>query len=318
MMCPSGTGVDWLGAFKHIVTNPIEAFTIPNYKLEEPNVRVLQCAGSEGKIVRGQPTELEKSEGSLGLVFTANVFGHYVLMHEIMGLLEKGSAGGEKFGRARVVWVSSVEALDWTLDLTDMQHIAGVRSYESSKRLTDVLALTYDSAEAVQYTSGSFLRRPEDKDGEALDRDGEKEGLTYIRIPPRFFVTHPAICATAISGLIAPMWYLMLFMFYFTRVVLGSEWHPISTWKGNSANMYVALASEEEVEQRGAEGIKWGAGCDRWGSEVVIPTPVKGLDKGEEEKAGFLGLGRECWRRMEELRFEWMKRLEAPVGVALR
>ncbi|KAH8149451.1 uncharacterized protein LAJ45_06530 [Morchella importuna] len=113
------TGIDWLNAVTSILTKWVHAVTYPAFKL--------QATGWTTK----QPLPLE---GELGSVFCANVFGHYYLTAELMPLLGRG--------RGRIIWTSSLEAYPWTFSTADIQALKATHSYESTRRLTDVLALT--------------------------------------------------------------------------------------------------------------------------------------------------------------------------------
>ncbi|KAF8465272.1 hypothetical protein BDZ91DRAFT_618300, partial [Kalaharituber pfeilii] len=276
-----GGAVNWSKAVYEFLIHPIRALTTPNYKLQEEGQVVLQrVPGEEGRI-----------EDGIGMIFCANVFGHYVLVRAVWELLCRG--GATQGERARVVWTSSMDAHGEALDLNDIEAVKvgkgreGAKVYESSKRLTDVLALTADLGAVRKGILGH-------------KGDGDGDG-------PGFYLTHPAVCATNISGLGGPLWYVMLFLFYVVRVVFGSPWHPIVAWKGNSANMFVGMESEEELERRGK--VKWGSGATRWGEEMLIDTEVAGVVEGklteEMERVGV-----ECWRKLEELRSLWEGRLE--------
>ena len=115
--------------------------------------------------------------------------------------------------------------------------------------------------------------------------------------------------------------------------LLGSPWHPIFAYKGAVAPVWLALTEKEELEEielNGGKG-KWGSACDRWGRERVMRTAVDGwglggrmgegklggrretrrgwVEVGGEEREAFEGVGRECWRVMEEMRRGWEGRL---------
>lgn len=223
-------------------------------------------------------------DSSLGLIFCANVFGHYCLVRGVLPLLSRG--GVRPGERSRVVWTSSLDGDARALNPRDIQCVRGTHLYESSKRLTDVLALTWG-----QDIGFADVHGDEDVDTNRL---------------PRFYLTHPAVCATNIAGQHPVVWYIMLGLFYIVRVVCGSLWHPITAWKGNAANMFVAGESEEELERRGK--VKWGSGCGRWGTEMVRETELEGVSGGKVS-GEFKELGRECWERMEALRKRWEGRL---------
>ncbi|CEP63239.1 3-keto-steroid reductase LALA0_S07e05622g [Lachancea lanzarotensis] len=105
-------GIDWIGAVKEVVRNPIDAVTNPTYKLQRIGV---------------------KSADGLGLVFQANVFGPYYLIQKLIPQLQAG--------RAVVVWISSIMSDPKYLSLDDIQLLRSPASYEGSKRLVDLLHL---------------------------------------------------------------------------------------------------------------------------------------------------------------------------------
>ncbi|RPB21562.1 hypothetical protein L211DRAFT_869826 [Terfezia boudieri ATCC MYA-4762] len=297
----AGGGVDYLKGARDFFINPVKALTTPEFKLQTLGEVVVQQGPLEGKAarVRGTPggdnavVVVDENDG-LGYIWCANVFGHYCLVKGVLGLLCNGGVrAGE---RARVVWTSSLDGHARNLDPNDIQCVRGQGPYESSKRLTDVLALTWQSSAGVDPTFA----------GEGATAADSNRRL------PRFYLTHPAICATNIAGQHPLIWYVMLAMFYIVRVICGSPWHPITAWKGNAANMYVAEERERVLERRGK--VKWGSGCGRWGDERVRETLVEGLEAG---KVGpeMEEVGRRCWGRMEELRREWEGRLGGGGGI---
>ena len=126
----------------------------------------------------------------------------------------------------------------------------------------------------------------------------------------------------------------MMFAFYLARWV-GSPWHTISAYKGACAPVWLALASQEELdtlERRDGKG-KWGSAVDWKGDERVMRTEVEGWgfggkvrdrpkgemrkgrrrgvkDLSEVEREEFEELGRRCWGQMEDLRKQWEGRLK--------
>ncbi|KAI5788862.1 hypothetical protein DFH27DRAFT_212881 [Peziza echinospora] len=279
-----GRGVDWPLAIYHVVTNPLHALTTPEYKIQVPSEVVLQIPPSSSGKTTTCPPEVTASEDGLGYLFCSNVFGHYVLVNLLQPLLTRKK--NSPHPRARVVWTSSLEANPACYTPTDIQCLQGTHPYESSKYLTDVLALTHESSPSAKAT--------------CADKD-------ILR--PRYLLTHPAVCATGISNLPPVLWYLMLAAFYIARVAFGSEWHPIDSWKGNVATMHVALhASEEELDGRTGK-IKWGAGATRWGKEFVKETKINGVGEDGTLDENMKKLGEESWMEIESLRKLWMKRL---------
>ena len=127
--------------------------------------------------------------------------------------------------------------------------------------------------------------------------------------------------------------YLMTAAFYLARWV-GSPWHTVTAYKGACAPVWLALASQEEldaVEDKEGAG-KWGSSVDNWGEERVIRTEVQGWGLGgkvgdnigspkrrrpkdaedldQESRERFELLGRECWQYLERLGGEWEEILQ--------
>ncbi|KAI5859053.1 hypothetical protein BZA05DRAFT_383221 [Tricharina praecox] len=263
------TGIDWLGCFISLAKNWVEAVTHPVFKIQAVGRTVPQPA------VGG---------GDIGEVFCANVFGHYYLAHELMPLLRQG--------RGRIIWVSSLEAYARVFDKDDLEGRKATHSYEASKRLTDVIALT-SSLPATKAWADSYFSASEQ---EQEKEKGERR--------PKMFLSHPGICATAMVDLHVVLFYCMTLAFYIARWI-GSPWHTISTDTGANAPVHLALARDEELVETEAQRKKWGSGSDRAGKGVLRVTDVEG-ESGEEWEE----LGRDVWRQMEELRVVWKARLE--------
>ncbi|GAM87927.1 hypothetical protein ANO11243_059550 [Dothideomycetidae sp. 11243] len=296
------TGLNYFRATRSFASNFFEAVTFPNYKL-----------GTSGSLCKAQ---LPKSGGTastepvLGDVFTANVFGHYMLVH----WLAKALSATEKHPQAgRIVWVSSLEAQGHCYDPTDMQGLLTDASYESSKRLTDILALS-SARKSTQRSVAAFLPATN-----ASDR-------------PKQYLAHPGVCLTSIAPVPAFILFFVSLAFTIARLI-GSPWHLNGAYKGAVTATWLALASPSTLdtleEQEGK--AKWGSATTRAGEERVVRTYVDGWGWGgrpgetadktwrlatkwwlravpakkEEDVAKFEELGAQVWREMEELRVRW-------------
>lgn len=326
LVCNAGIG-GWLGlrwesAIWGMLTRMTEACTFPWYKI-----------GEVGRVVRRQGGGEGEEEPALGETFTANVFGHYLLAHWLAPVMGRGK--GE--APARVVWVSSIEAFDKFFDVEDLQALKVDYSYESSKRLTDLLALTSELPSTRRYVEGFFSTGPEGKATGLSMREStdaivvDTEGTTR----PQMYVSHPGICVTSISGIPWFMVYLNIAALYLVRWA-GSPWHPISSYVAAVSTTWLALAAPETLDQlEGEEGKgKWGAATDRMGNERVVRTETDGWGWGgmegekpdkfwrletrkgrnkvytREEREEFEAKGAKVWREMEVLRQEWEERLK--------
>lgn len=257
-------GIDWLNCFRTLFQDWVKAVTFPTFKLQAVGWKTVQPAPISGEI---------------GSVFGANVFGHYYLVHELMGLLSAG--------KGRIIWTSSLESYPWTFKTDDIEGIKASHSYESTRRLTDIISLTSELPSSALYTA-TFFKTP---------------GGTEKSRRPKTYLTHPGVCATAIVQLHIILIWCMCLSFYIARW-LGSPWHTISSYSGAKAAVWIAMATDEELEDKKAERVKWGSSTDKSGKEMVKATPVEG-EGGEEWEA----LGRDCWQQMEGLRMDWKKKL---------
>ena len=331
------SGMNWPLAAWSMATDFLNACTYPVYKLgyigrvlpsQVPGSTNARVAGVQGD-GRGGAVDIKDDEPALGEVFTANVFGHYMLAHYLVPLLRPtttstSSSSSSSPHAGRIIWVSSIEAYAHALRLDDLQGLKTDAPYESSKRLTDLLALTSELQSTKPYTSGFFAS--DDRSDE--DHDAERR--------PKMYVSHPGICGTSISGLNALLNLFTVWALYLARW-LGSPWHTIDPYVGAVAPAWLALApyaTLEQHEQDGAKG-KWGSSTDVGGNERVIMTEVSGWgwsgkvgetadgsmrsrkgrwkgmqDVTAESREEFEESGRQVWREMEELRVDWERRLE--------
>ncbi|KAF1998264.1 NAD(P)-binding protein [Amniculicola lignicola CBS 123094] len=303
------TGVNWPSAIWTVLTDIKNATTWPTFKV-----------GSVGWATRPQlPASVERAppeEPQLGEVFCANVFGHYLLGHYLGPLLACHDKSDEH--RGRMIWVSSLAGYTHNMNFDDFQGLATDEPYEVSKRITDLLALTSTLPAAASYVD------------RYLDYPRAHPGRTTR---PRIYAAHPGITATGIMPLrFTILEYAMVAAMYIARW-LGSQWHPITIYKGATAMVWLALASQsmlDSMEEK--EGVgKWGSAADWWGRERAERTEVEGWGGGgrmgewtgrkgrspyaksltEEAHAEFEEQGVRCWKEMERLRKEWEERLEA-------
>ncbi|KAL8803864.1 MAG: hypothetical protein Q9182_002920 [Xanthomendoza sp. 2 TL-2023] len=274
------TGVNYPLAVWSLLTDFRNAMTYPKFKLS--GVGDL----TDPQIPDKSPSTAKDST-RLGDVFCSNVFGHYMLVHGIAPLLSNApEASG---GGGRIIWISSLEAYPSTFSLTDLQGLSSPSAYESSKRLTDILALSSRLPTTRPYTT-RFLPSHHVKQ----------------------YLAHPGICATNILPVHWLLTYIVTAAFYIARWV-GSPWHTVTTYKGACAPVWLALASQEELDaMEGGDGGagKWGSGIDWRGNERATRTEVQGWGGGGGVRTGgdgegFEVVGRRCWEAMEGLREEW-------------
>ena len=296
------SGLSYWTATLDIVKDIVTATTYPEYLVCDVGLLARPQLGGYGSVHMFP-------EPGLGQVFTANVFGHYMLTHWLAPLLDADS---------RIVWITSISGTPETFSVEDMQGIRAQKGYESSKRLTDLLVLTADLPSTQPYVK-SFL--PE---------EAAKGSRNSRR--PQMYNTHPGVIATSISGV---NWFMAIWMvlaMYIARWI-GSPWHPVSPYKGAISAVFAALAPPSQLadlELREGKG-KWGSATDVFGNERVVRTEIDGWGFGgelgyvpsgsvaakrpgyqattREMREEFEEQGRSVWREIEEMRVEWEKRL---------
>lgn len=312
------TGIDWPKAVFTVLTDLVHAVSWPTYKI-----------APAGVLTEKQVPDMKgEEETRLGAIFCANVFGHYMLTHNVIRLLRQaGSSSGDETGR--IIWVSSLEASINYFNTDDLQGLRTTSAYESSKALTDILALTSTLPSTVPWVKEFHTVR--DANNIPTINNGPE---------PSMHVSHPGICGTAILPLPLPLFYCMIAAFWLARL-LGSPWHTLSTYLGAIAPAWLAGAPQSELEAaeapyRAHDGgrAKWGSSCDLSGNGFLASTEVDGWGYGgvvgsavveadrarrrkrdvrdltKEEKERFEETGRAAWRQMEELRVKWERVLD--------
>jgi 3-keto steroid reductase len=316
-------GVDWFRAIKDILTDAIEATTRPKFKIPDVGAVVRSQKNNIGDEA-AQPlldAQEKLDEPPLGQVFCANIFGHYLLVHELMPLLSIPANPSAKSG-GKIIWISSTEAVPECFSIDDIQGLKSQTPYESTKRLADLLALTSDLPSVARISApfyDPFNTTTSKKAGDKLQKDG--------LVKPKMYLAHPGVFTSEIFELN----FILMFFWKMLAVMvrwLGSPWHPASHYKAAVAPAWVALAEPEVLEDLEGEKVKWGSATSRGGEERVMKTEVEGWgwdgsvggeisgDKRIGRRAGALNvtkeardefevLGGKAWKEMEALRIEW-------------
>ncbi|QSZ30778.1 hypothetical protein DSL72_000336 [Monilinia vaccinii-corymbosi] len=331
------TGINWPKAIWTVLTDLTEAVTWPTYKLADVGAttkpQLYSTSSKTAKSSDGEATDHllngeNPEEPPLGATFCSNVFGHYILAHELMPLLSR-TASSSATASGRIIWISSIEAQSEHLDVDDLQGLESHAPYESSKRLTDVLVLSRKLRAANNASSSWFdcsdvrVKESQSDDGE----DSEKHRPTQL-IRPKMYVVHPGIFVSEIMPLNFVLVFFYRMIFYLVRW-MGSQWHTIKAYTAAVAPVWVALSPDEILDTMDAPASKWGSATDSRGKGRVIRTEVTGwgwegktpktIDTGERRKGrkrdavpltreareDFEVLGVKCWTEMEKLRKEW-------------
>jgi 3-keto steroid reductase len=324
----------WIGfsplraVYSIIVDGLANAVTYPNYKIAVKGLTVDPLAKSKS----AQDTKGE----TLGEVFCANIFGHYLLAHELLPLLRRPV--GSSLEPGRIIWETSVEPVWKDLSMDDFQGLETLEPYETSKRVMDMMVLSANLPQAKPYSSAYLGVAPAGKKLGSKANEPDAGAGTL----PKMYLCHPGIVLTTIvidnPILIMATWFLFIFARLF-----GSPWHPISPYKGATASVWMALQEQESLDAAHAERSKWGSSTDIWGEERVKKTEVEGWGwegvpedlvalKAEKAIGGarkivgrrpgvkpttpemlaeFEVLGAEVWREMEKLRAVWEPRIKA-------
>ncbi|KAF2754045.1 3-ketosteroid reductase-like protein [Pseudovirgaria hyperparasitica] len=325
IICNAGiggwTGVNYPKAIWNILTNWVDSVSYPSFKTAGIGwVTRSQVVSEESRGQKSSPLKVD-TEPPLGEVFCANVFGHYLLGYYLGPLLSTPS----RHHPARIIWMSSLEAYADQFHLEDFQGLKTKWAYESSKRLTDVLALTSEMPSVSRWID-SYTSSP--NASQTMSKADSRTTRPCL-VRPKQYLAHPGICATGI--LPVPWWleWAMTLALHAARW-MGSPWHPVVAYLGAVAPVWLAMASAtslEAMEETEGKG-KWGSGTDPNGSECVRRMWVHGWGWGgkEQEKVlpgrrkgteyataqdreAFEELGIACWKEMEALRQEWHRLL---------
>lgn len=329
------SGFDAVKATVNILTcGIIQATTWPAFKVSTPGSTVDPLGGGGGAGRKDDKDGGKEARPVLGEVFCGNVFGHYVFARALLPLLNR--AAGDPAPRGRIVWESSIEPRGSDLDMDDFQALRVSAAYESSKRLTDVLAITANLPSTRPYVDAYLgTGTGAGRSTRSSSSSSTAAGVT----PPRIYLVHPGVVRTTLFPLNAFMFFWFGVVLYLARW-LGSPWHPITAYNGAVAPVWLVLQDQSALDANQAERVKWGSSTTRsgeprvkktelegWGWDGTIDDPaaryaksnLEGKNNGRrpgavdltpQAREEFEVLGVECWKEMERLRAEWEARLK--------
>ena len=339
-------GLNWPLAVYRILTDFVHSVTFPDFH-----------RSYRGAITPPQFPDLSPDAPKalleappLASVFASNTFGHYVLVHELMPLLR--ISGTSAISPARIIWVSSLDA-SANMSLDDIQGFTADFAYDTSKRVTDLLALTASSHSSAQYVD-RFLTpttvRP------TTDSVSKTDTNTTTQ-PPEIFLCHPGILSSNIISLNIILANLYTVTLFIARCI-GSPFHPVTPYAAAVAPVFLALASFDMITKMNSSSGPDGGGVGKWGSAALgwrgLPSVKRSFVPGygggghasngaeewkqwgfgdeakgvpelytrftgrrrnakkpeQEDIDTFHQHGAVAWRKMEELRREWMERCE--------
>jgi len=318
------SGLDWLGFAKQFFQRGLlQSTTFPAFKLAHTAVML------DTKKLLG-PVETTNEPTPLAEVFTANIFGHYLLAHELMPLL---SRYGPKDEPARIVFTSSIDAGYEHLSFEYFQAQRETPPYESSKRITDLISLTATLPSVEPLTKQFFDLPP-----------SSASKLPTVR--PKIYVTHPGIVCTPLFPLNFILYFFYKLAMYLSRL-LGSPWHVVDSYLGACATAWVGLEAQSALDAQSAQLVKWGSAVaplggkahpkqtevEGWGwtgeiedAEALAKDPASGILRKlrgrkwdavvltAEKREQFEDDGRRCWTELERLRKEWEQALGRQAG----
>ncbi|KAF3905413.1 hypothetical protein ABW21_db0209432 [Orbilia brochopaga] len=191
--------IDWLKATQQMATGVVDAMTQPRYQVQGVGWltdahEALLAPQSSHTGVEAAPTASQLGASSnLGMAFTANVFGHYYLIHEIMQTLHAHRGQEDKV--SRVIWIGSIDCNPHGFDINDIQGIRSTTPYQSSKTLTDILVLGYQLPQTEKQRRAYVS---------TADEHQKSDTRSEETVPPVFLVAHPGVISTTIVAL--PWW----------------------------------------------------------------------------------------------------------------
>ena len=323
-------GVNLVQALRDMLLDTVEAVTWPEFNIFSVGAVVKsQLATKNTKAAEDDMQPLlsgqeKPGEPSLGEVFCSNIFGHYLLSHELMPLLSRSSSSTSEVG-GKIIWISSLGALANSFSVDDIQGLESLTPYQSTKRLSDLLAITADLP-SVRKISAPFFDPSNTITASKSGLSGKVNANTES-VKPRVYTVHPGVFMSNIGRQDWLRDAIRMFVYYIARW-LGSPWHPIIAYIAAVAPVWVALAENETLDKMGGTKIKWGSATDRGGNERVKKTEVEGwgwdgeigsADDDEKKKGRKRGavsltkearedfeiLGGKCWEELEALRKEW-------------
>lgn len=320
-------GNNWPLAWWSVLTDLVQAVTWPPFKLAPAGLV------TEPQLSKKATNTSVSEEPVLGQLFCANLFGHYVLVHQLLPLIRSSKLQSP----ARIIWISSIEACQSHFDIADLQGLRTLSPYESSKRLTDILALTSNLPSCKDSVRSYLTPRSAQEPSSRTDVEDLGEVSSTRKsdpIPgvplPTLHVAHPGICATSVFPLPLILELCMLASFYIARF-LGSPWHTISAYIGATAPVWLARLDRESLDKEDRRKALWGSTTNWSGKKTEARrTDVEGWGlRGQEGEKwwggrGFAGgrkrgtkdvtaedieifekAGSDCWKQMEELRIKW-------------
>lgn len=151
------------------------------------------------------------TDDGLQRVFATNLFGHFVMVRELEGLLGRN-------GSTQIIWTSSRSAYKDAFSIDDIQHKNGQEPYSSSKYATDAVSI-------------------------ALNQKLNQKGI-YSH------VTGPGLVLSNLTFSILPSWFWLLVLpfLYFMRIFVPSV--TCSAYNGAESLIWLTRQKPESLDPR--------------------------------------------------------------------
>ncbi|KAK3815769.1 MAG: hypothetical protein JOS17DRAFT_759721 [Linnemannia elongata] len=240
------------------------------------------------------------TEDGIGNVLACNVFGHYLMIRGLEDVLSKTEEDP-----GRVIWTGSLTAEKASFRIDDWQGLEAVQPYESSKWVTDLLAIrlneewagSSDEDMASVHSVGGDASLAASSGSETsgtttptrrVTRSTSKSALTSnstttpTTTPKKHIIslsTQPGVVASGIGGLAAWIVLLRLALHYAVRL-FGERNQTITGLHGAHSNVYVALKQPVgKLDYRN----KYGSCVRNFGQEFLKVERVVEYERGQAE-----------------------------------
>ncbi|KAF9571432.1 hypothetical protein EC968_000527 [Mortierella alpina] len=232
------------------------------------------------------------TEDGLGNVLACNVFGHYLMIRGLEDVLSR-----TEDDPGRVIWTSSMTAEKASFDIQDWQGLESAQPYESSKWVTDLVAIRLNdvwsgrnsgtvekssSDSASSSASESNIIHNDTRASRRVTRSSSKQALesSTCNTPKKHIIsitTHPGVVASGIGGLAFWIVLLRVAAHYFVRLI-GETSQTITSYHGALSNSYVALKTPvEKLDSR----FRYGSCIKPLGQEFLEVKEVLEYEEGQ-------------------------------------
>jgi len=197
----------------------------------------------------------------------------------------------------RVIWTSSMTAEKACFDLQDWQGLESVQPYESSKWVTDLVAIRLNDVWSGRSSSGPDEKSLSDSTSSSasesnitqtssiasrrVTRSSSKQAFGSLDTTPKKHIisitTHPGVVASGIGGLAFWIVLLRVGVHYLVRLI-GESSQTITSYHGALSNSYVALKTPvDKLDPRS----RYGSRVKTLGQEFLEVKKVLEYEEGQ-------------------------------------